>query len=62
VDGRQVNDPFAQAAEDDHSRPGQLGESPTHGRQEGSAYNSHFGCTCYHPLFCFTTGHPGYAG
>jgi hypothetical protein len=37
-------------------------ESPTHGRQEGSAYNSHFGCTCYHPLFCFTTGHPGYAG
>lgn len=28
-------------------------ESPTHGRQEGSAYNGHFGCTCYHPLFCF---------
>jgi hypothetical protein len=28
-------------------------ESPTHGRQEGSAYNDHFGCTCYHPLFCF---------
>lgn len=28
-------------------------ESPTHGRQEGSAYNAHFGCTCYHPLFCF---------
>ena len=19
----------------------------------GSAYNGHFGCTCYHPLFCF---------
>ena len=27
--------------------------SPTHGTQEGSAYNGHFGCTCYHPLFCF---------
>ena len=28
-------------------------ESPTHGQQEGSAYNGHFECTCYHPLFCF---------
>jgi hypothetical protein len=28
-------------------------ESPTHGTQEGSAYNGHFGCTCYHPLFVF---------
>ncbi len=28
-------------------------ESPTYGDQEGSAYNGHFGCTCYHPLFCF---------
>ncbi len=28
-------------------------ESPTHGDQEGSAYNGHFGCTCYHPLFVF---------
>ena len=27
--------------------------SETHGRQEGSAYNGHFECTCYHPLFCF---------
>ncbi len=25
-------------------------ESPTHGDQEGSAYNGHLGCTCYHPL------------
>ena len=25
--------------------------SPTHGDQEGTAYNGHFGCTCYHPLF-----------
>jgi hypothetical protein len=28
-------------------------ESPTHGEQEGSAYNGHFACTCYHPLFVF---------
>src|SRR5271167_1046575 len=28
-------------------------ESPTYGTQEGSAYNGHFGCTCYHPLFVF---------
>ena len=27
--------------------------SETHGQQEGSAYNGHFDCTCYHPLFCF---------
>jgi hypothetical protein len=32
---------------------GDSSESPTHGRQEGSAYNGHFGKTCYHPLFCF---------
>lgn len=28
-------------------------ESPTHGDQQGSAYNGYFGCTCYHPLFVF---------
>ena len=27
--------------------------SPTHGEQEGTAYNGHFGCACYHPLFVF---------
>ncbi|MGA3180015.1 MAG: IS1380 family transposase [Verrucomicrobiota bacterium] len=27
--------------------------SETYGGQEGTAYNGHFGCTCYHPLFCF---------
>jgi hypothetical protein len=27
--------------------------SETCGRQEGSAYNGHFRCTCYHPLLCF---------
>ena len=27
--------------------------SETHGAQEGSAYNGHFGCTCYHPLLVF---------
>jgi hypothetical protein len=28
-------------------------ESPTYGRQEGSAWNGHFRCSCYHPLFLF---------
>ena len=28
-------------------------ESPVHGQQEGSSYNGHFECVCYHPLFCF---------
>ncbi|MFC1544945.1 IS1380 family transposase [Gemmatimonadota bacterium] len=27
--------------------------SPVHGDQQGSAYNGHFGCSCFHPLFCF---------
>lgn len=27
--------------------------SPTHGAQEGTAWNGHFGCNCYHPLFVF---------
>jgi hypothetical protein len=27
--------------------------SPTHGAQEGTAWNGHFGCLCYHPLFVF---------
>jgi hypothetical protein len=28
-------------------------ESPTYGAQEGSVWNGHFACTCYHPLFIF---------
>ncbi|HLE80516.1 MAG TPA: IS1380 family transposase [Dehalococcoidia bacterium] len=28
-------------------------ESPVHGEQEGAAYNGHFECVCYHPLFAF---------
>ena len=28
-------------------------ESPVHGQQEEAAYNGHFECICYHPLFCF---------
>jgi Transposase DDE domain group 1 len=28
-------------------------ESPTYGEQEGSAWNGHFRCSCYHPLFLF---------
>ncbi|OYY40117.1 MAG: hypothetical protein B7Y08_21165 [Rhodospirillales bacterium 24-66-33] len=32
--------------------------SPTHGDQEGTAYNGHFACTCYHPLFVFNHSAP----
>jgi hypothetical protein len=28
-------------------------DSPTFGHQQGSTFNGHFGCTCYHPLFVF---------
>ena len=28
-------------------------ESPTYGEQEGAAWNGHFRCSCYHPLFLF---------
>jgi Transposase DDE domain group 1 len=27
--------------------------SPTHGAQEWAAWNGHFDCSCYHPLFVF---------
>lgn len=27
--------------------------SETYGRQQGAAYNGHFACLCYHPLFLF---------
>ena len=27
--------------------------SETHGEQEGSAYNDHFECECYHPILVF---------
>src|ERR1019366_3685026 len=27
--------------------------SETYGDQEGAAFNGHFACTCYHPLFVF---------
>ena len=27
--------------------------SEPYGQQEGSQYNGHFGCECYHPLSCF---------
>ncbi len=27
--------------------------SPTHGEQENSVWNTHYACTCYHPLFLF---------
>jgi hypothetical protein len=35
------------------ARHGQQRQSQRYGKQEGTAYNGHFGCTCYHPLFVF---------
>jgi hypothetical protein len=32
-----------------------MATSQTYGDQEGTAYNGHFACTCYHPLFVFTS-------
>lgn len=29
--------------------------SPTYGAQQGTAYNDHFACTRYHPLFVFNS-------
>ena len=29
--------------------------SQVHGHQEGAAYNGHFECVCYHPLFFSTS-------
>jgi hypothetical protein len=29
--------------------------SETYGQPQGSAYNGHFGCTCYHPCSCSTS-------
>ena len=37
-------------------------ENATDGEQEGAAYNRHFGCTCYHPLFVFNQLAPPYNG
>jgi hypothetical protein len=30
-------------------------EDPTHGKQENVAFNGHFGKSCFHPLFAFTS-------
>src|SRR3954451_14278357 len=50
----------AARAEDRHTRHGferkpdpGLRRGRLYGEQEGSAYNGHFACTCYHPLFVF---------
>ena len=42
----------AATVEDRRARHG-FERKPTYGEQEGSAYNGHFGRTCYHPLFVF---------
>src|SRR4051812_18536336 len=42
----------APAAEEHRARHG-FEREPDLRRPGGSAYNGHFGCTCYHPLFVF---------
>jgi hypothetical protein len=42
----------AQAAEVDHAGHGQF-RQPNPRRERGTAWNGHFGCMCYHPLFVF---------
>ena len=49
--GGRCYGPYSTPASD--SRHGQLGESRGPGQQEGAAYNGHFECVCYHPLFLF---------
>jgi hypothetical protein len=48
VDGAMANTPHRRVILDMDSS-----ESPVHGEQEGAAYNGHFGCVCYHPIFVF---------
>ena len=48
VEGAMVHTPHRRVILDMDSS-----ESPVHGQQEGAAYNGHFECVCYHPLFLF---------
>ena len=48
VDGAMAHTPHRRVILDMDSS-----ESPVHGEQEGAAYNGHFGCVCYHPMFVF---------
>ena len=48
VEGAMVHTPHQRVILDMDSS-----ESPVHGQQEGAAYNGHFECVCYHPLFLF---------
>jgi hypothetical protein len=48
VEGAMVHTPHRRVILDMDSS-----ESPVHGQQEGTVYNGHFECVCYHPLFLF---------
>ena len=48
VEGAMVHTPHRRVILDMDSS-----ESPVHGQQEGTAYDGHFACVCYHPLFLF---------
>jgi len=48
VEGAMVHTPHRRVILDMDSS-----ESPVHGQQEAAAFNGHFECVCYHPLFLF---------
>ncbi len=48
VEGAMAHTPHQRVILDMDSSEGQV-----HGHQEGAAYNGHFECVCYHPLFLF---------
>jgi len=54
LSGAWIDRVRAKAARHCRSRPGQQRQRDARHTQEGSAYNDHFGCTCYHPLFLFS--------
>jgi hypothetical protein len=53
--GTHVSEYVSGHAEDHRARHGfeRKPEGPTYGEQDGSAYDGHFGCASYHPLFEF---------
>jgi hypothetical protein len=53
LSGRWIDRVRASRASDEVVLDMDSSVSPTHGEQEQSMWNGHFGCTCYHPLFVF---------
>ena len=52
-DGSEIDDIIAVEMEEELILDLDSSVSETHGHQQGSAFNGHFSCNCYHPLFLF---------